>query len=164
MTHTLALDTPVGPLVVESDGSTITRAWFANELPVAADEREPSTPLLHDARQQLEGYFAGTLEAFDLPVGGRGTSFQQRVWSELVGIPFGETTSYGALARRLGMAPGASRAIGLANGANPIAIVVPCHRVIGSNGKLVGYAAGLTRKRFLLDHESSRRGRPSLFG
>ena len=163
MIETLAMTTPVGPLVLESDGATLTRAWFADELPEPADDRQP-TALLRDAHSQFEGYFAGTLDAFDVPVGGRGTAFQRRVWTELVTIPFGETTSYGALAARLGMSPGAARAIGLANGANPIAIAVPCHRVIGANGKLVGYAAGLQRKRFLLDHESSRRGRPSLFG
>jgi methylated-DNA-[protein]-cysteine S-methyltransferase len=103
----------------------------------------------------LRAYFAGDLHAIDsIPVATPGTPFQQRVWSELRAIPAGQTVSYGALARRLG-SPAAVRAVGLANGANPIAIVVPCHRVIGADGSLTGYGGGLARKRWLLAHEGA---------
>ena len=102
--------------------------------------------------RQLEAFFAGQLRDFDLALKPRGTPFQQRVWSSLREIPFGETISYGELARRVGN-PAASRAVGLANGSNPIAIVIPCHRVIGSNGKLTGYGGGLDNKRWLIDFE-----------
>jgi methylated-DNA-[protein]-cysteine S-methyltransferase len=104
-------------------------------------------------RQQLEEYFAGTRTEFDLPLAPTGTGFQLRVWQALTEIPYGRTESYGHVAARLGLVPGASRAVGLANGANPISIVVPCHRVIGANGSLTGYGGGLDRKRFLLDLE-----------
>jgi methylated-DNA-[protein]-cysteine S-methyltransferase len=110
------------------------------------------------AREQLDAYFAGELEAFDLPLAPHGTRFQQRVWDELVRIAFGETISYSELARRLGD-PKLVRAVGLANGRNPIAIVIPCHRVIGADGSLVGYGGGLDRKRWLLDHEAVAAGR-----
>jgi methylated-DNA-[protein]-cysteine S-methyltransferase len=113
--------------------------------------RDPA-PLV-DAAEQLEQYFAGERTEFELELAPRGTEFQQRVWRLLLEIPFGETTTYGALAQRLGD-PRTVRAVGLANGRNPISIVVPCHRVIGANGKLVGYGGGLDRKRALLAHEA----------
>lgn len=109
-------------------------------------------PVLREAARQLRAYFAGKLRRFDLPLDLRGTPFQQRVWSELLRIPFGETRSYGELARAIGN-PNASRAVGAANGRNPIAIVVPCHRVIGSDGGLCGFGGGLDYKRRLLDLE-----------
>ena len=105
---------------------------------------------------QLDAYFAGRLTEFDIPVKLDGTEFQRRVWSQLQAIPYGETISYGELARRVG-SPKASRAVGLANGRNPVTIIVPCHRVIGSNGKLTGYGGGLDRKTWLLDHEAANR-------
>jgi methylated-DNA-[protein]-cysteine S-methyltransferase len=108
---------------------------------------------LSEARAQLQAYFAGELRGFELPLAAEGTPFQQRVWRALCDIPYGETISYGELARRIGQ-PAAARAVGLANGQNPIAIVVPCHRVIGANGSLTGYGGGLERKRWLLAHES----------
>lgn len=104
------------------------------------------------AREQLEAYFAGELEEFTLELAPAGTPFQQRVWRALLEIPFGTTESYGALARRIGL-PQAARAVGLANGRNPISIVIPCHRVIGADGSLTGYGGGLERKRWLLAHE-----------
>ena len=104
------------------------------------------------AREQLDAYFAGELEAFDLDLAPHGTPFQLRVWDELRRIPFGQTISYSQLARRLGDAK-LVRAVGLANGRNPISIIVPCHRVIGASGNIVGYAGGLDRKRWLLAHE-----------
>jgi methylated-DNA-[protein]-cysteine S-methyltransferase len=108
--------------------------------------------LLREPVRQLEAFFAGELRDFDFPLKPRGTEFQQRVWKLLREIPFGETISYGELARRAGN-PAASRAVGLANGSNPISIIIPCHRVIGSNGKLTGYGGGLPNKRWLLDFE-----------
>ena len=102
--------------------------------------------------RQLQAYFAGELENFDLPLGPQGTPFQQKVWNELCRIPYGQTISYGELAKRIGN-PNASRAVGLANGSNPIPILIPCHRVIGSSGKLVGYGGGLELKRRLLELE-----------
>jgi len=118
-------------------------------------KREPAGPrdgqhaLLRETERQLRAYFAGRLRAFDLPLEPLGTDFQQRVWHELLDIPYGETRSYGEIARRIG-APAAVRAVGAANGANPLPIVVPCHRVIGAGGKLVGYGGGLPLKRRLL--------------
>lgn len=111
---------------------------------------------------QLREYFAGERHEFDLPLAPAGTDFQRRVWAVLREIPYGHTTSYGQVAARLGMAPGASRAVGAANGANPIAIVVPCHRVVGADGTLTGYAGGLERKRTLLDLERAATA-PALF-
>lgn len=119
-----------------------------------ADSQAGHDAVLDEAKSQLTAYFAGTRREFNLPLALRGTEFQLRVWEQLRGIAFGTTTSYGQIAARLGMRPGASRAVGLANGANPIAIIVPCHRVIGSKGTLIGYAGGLHRKRLLLDHEA----------
>jgi methylated-DNA-[protein]-cysteine S-methyltransferase len=110
------------------------------------------------AREQLDAYFAGELEAFDLPLAPHGTRFQQRVWEELTRIPYAETISYKELALRLGDQK-LVRAVGLANGRNPLSIVIPCHRVIGSDGTLVGYGGGLDRKRWLLDHEAVASGR-----
>ena len=111
--------------------------------------------LLDEARRQLTAYFAGRLRAFDLPLAPNGTDFQRRVWVELTKIPFGTTVSYGELARRLSNAA-AVRAVGAANGRNPIPIIVPCHRVIGSNGSLTGFGGGLPRKQWLLRHEGGQ--------
>lgn len=116
-------------------------------------EREDDHPLLTRARDQLTAYFARELRTFDLPLAPRGSEFQNQVWKQLVAIPYGETTSYGEIARRLGHTNAASRAVGLANGRNPIPIVIPCHRVIGANGSLTGYAGGLERKQQLLEIE-----------
>lgn len=106
--------------------------------------------------EQIDAYFAGDLVRFDVPIRLGGTAFQRRVWSQLRTIPYGQTISYGELARRVG-SPGAARAVGLANGRNPVAVIVPCHRVIGSDGRLTGYGGGLERKRWLIDHEASKR-------
>jgi methylated-DNA-[protein]-cysteine S-methyltransferase len=110
------------------------------------------------AREQLDAYFAGELEDFDLPLALHGTPFQLRVWEELAGIPYGETIAYKELALRVGDVK-LVRAVGLANGRNPLSIVIPCHRVIGADGTLVGYGGGLERKRWLLDHEAVASGR-----
>jgi methylated-DNA-[protein]-cysteine S-methyltransferase len=142
------------------------------DILLRADDRGRLTALylLHDehpragdgpfdaAREQLDAYFAGELEAFDLELAPHGTPFQLRVWDELRRIPFGETISYSQLARRLGD-PKLVRAVGLANGRNPLSIVIPCHRVIGADGSLVGYGGGLERKSWLLEHEAVASGR-----
>jgi methylated-DNA-[protein]-cysteine S-methyltransferase len=118
-----------------------------------------------EAIGQLERYFAGELQDFDLPLAAKGTSFQHEVWAALREIPFGTTTTYGALARELGRPVGAARAVGACNGRNPIGIIVPCHRVIGASGNIVGYAGGLDRKRWLLAHEARVADRSlTLFG
>ncbi len=152
-TSSMLLPSPVGPLRIVSDGAAITSVGFS-EAPVTDVGTATHDPLLASAHQQLVSYFHGVLKDFDLALAPSGTDFQLRVWEQLRRIPFGTTVSYGDIAARLGMPPGASRAVGLANGANPIAIVVPCHRVIGSDGTLVGYAGGLHRKRYLLELEA----------
>lgn len=151
------VDSPVGPLrLVERDGA-ITGIDF--EPYDYADgrlhgDRDDEHPLLAECARQLAAYFAGELTGFDLPLAPAGSDFQQRVWEALRGIRYGETATYGAVAVRLGLTPAASRAVGLANGRNPIPIVIPCHRVIGANGTLTGYAGGLDRKQLLLSLET----------
>jgi methylated-DNA-[protein]-cysteine S-methyltransferase len=141
-------ESPVGPLRLESrDGALVGLELNARPGPENLDD-----PVLAEAVAQLTAYFAGERTSFDLPLRLHGNPFEQRVWSELRNIPYGETTSYGAIAATIG-APGAARAVGLANGRNPVAIIVPCHRVIGANGKLVGFGGGLPMKRALLDLE-----------
>jgi methylated-DNA-[protein]-cysteine S-methyltransferase len=151
------VDSPVGDLrIVASDGA-ITAIEFSPFMPSAVGTptgpREDDDPLLRRAADQLAAYFRRDLKEFDLPLAPRGTAFQQRVWEQLRGIGYGETASYGEVAHRLGMTNAASRAVGLANGRNPIPIVIPCHRVIGANGTLTGYAGGLPRKQTLLGLE-----------
>ncbi|WP_370248792.1 methylated-DNA--[protein]-cysteine S-methyltransferase [Nocardioides sp.] len=121
-------------------------------------ERADDDPLLRRCVEQLEAYFARELTVFDLPLAPAGSAFQQQVWGALQGIGYGETASYGEVAQRIGRTAAASRAVGLANGSNPIPVIIPCHRVIGANGSLTGYAGGLERKQVLLDLE-----RPALF-
>jgi methylated-DNA-[protein]-cysteine S-methyltransferase len=147
-----AIDSPVGRVVIVSENGAITAISFSAEDPHQA-QRDDDQPLLASARNQLTDYFSGERKQFDLPLSMRGTPFQLQVWEALREIPYGSTTGYGAIAARLGLSKGSARAVGMANGANPVAIVVPCHRVIGSSGKLVGYAGGLDRKRTLLSLE-----------
>jgi methylated-DNA-[protein]-cysteine S-methyltransferase len=153
---------PVGELLVATDGRAVTAIFFdahrkgADSRPVVArraEARDDDHPVLREAETQLREYFARARRVFDLPLAPAGTPFQHRVWTALLDIPYGATASYGDVARRLGLPPGASRAVGLANGANPISIVVPCHRVVGADGSLTGYGGGLDRKRFLIDLE-----------
>ncbi len=163
MSSTLTMGSPVGALKLVSDGAALTHVLFVEEpltdVAVPADD-----PVLVEARRQLECYFAGELQLFELPLAATGTSFQRRVWAELALIQYGATASYGEIAAHLGLPPGGSRAVGLANGSNPIAIVVPCHRVIGTDGRLTGYAGGLQRKQFLLGLESRAHAQQPLFG
>ena len=148
------LQSPIGELMLISDGKSLTGLYMANQKHAARRAKAiRDEALLKRPRARMQAYFAGELRDFELPLAAGGTPFQQRVWRALCDIPYGETISYGELARRIGQ-PKASRAVGLANGQNPIAIVVPCHRVIGANGSLTGYGGGLERKRWLLAHES----------
>lgn len=153
--HTI-IDSPVGPLTAVADGDALIAVYFEahGRRPAVTDHgaRVDDDPLLARVSAQLGEYFAGRRTTFDLPLAPPGDAFQQRVWAQLREIPYGETRSYGQLARALGQ-PGAAQAVGNANGANPISVVVPCHRVIGSDGSLTGYAGGLERKRWLLAHE-----------
>jgi methylated-DNA-[protein]-cysteine S-methyltransferase len=129
-------------------------------VPATTSERhDPGFGCLPEARSQLHAYFTGSLQTFDLPLDLSGSPFQLSVWNALTTIPYAETRTYGEIATQVGADPAvASRAVGLANGANPVAIVVPCHRVIGADGDLVGYAGGLHAKRWLLDHEARTAG------
>jgi methylated-DNA-[protein]-cysteine S-methyltransferase len=144
-------DSPVGSLLLVADDQGLREINFPKDgRPAASDASwHKDVKFLREPIRQLRAYFAGKLEEFDLPLVPIGTAFQQNVWNELLRIPYGETISYGELARRIGN-PKASRAVGLANGSNPIPIIVPCHRVIGSNGKLTGYGGGLPIKEKLL--------------
>jgi methylated-DNA-[protein]-cysteine S-methyltransferase len=152
-------DSPIGPLRVVADDGAVTAIEFSpfrDEVTYAGHpvgDRADDDPLLREVVRQLAAYFARELKEFDLPLAPRGSDFQQRVWRELREIGWGETASYGQVAHRLGLTNAASRAVGLANGRNPIPIVIPCHRVIGANGKLTGYAGGLDRKQLLLTLE-----------
>ncbi len=146
---------PFGDLLVATDdGRAITRLWLPPAAPPAGWRRDDDAPVLAEARRQLTAYFAGELTDFDLPLAPRGTAFQRKVWDALRQIPYGGTRTYGQIATQIG-APGAARAVGAANHDNPIAIVVPCHRVIGAAGALVGYAGGLSQKRELLELEAA---------
>lgn len=149
---------PIGELLLAGDDRALHEVHL--EPRPRAGWRRGETPVLADARTQLERYFAGGLTEFDLPLSLDGTEFQREVWSALRDIPFGETTSYGRVGATIGRDN--PRAIGAANGSNPIPIIVPCHRVIGADGSLVGYGGGLDRKRWLLHHERSR-VQPGLF-
>jgi methylated-DNA-[protein]-cysteine S-methyltransferase len=149
VTDEILIDGVEARLVASDSG--ILRIRFGGGAPPEG-RHDPGNPLLVAAASQLRAYFAGELREFHLPLDLRGTDFQLRVWRQLLTIPYGETRSYAEIARAMG-APGTVRAVGAANGANPIAIVVPCHRVIGSGGKLVGYSGGLPLKKRLLDLE-----------
>ncbi|OBK26885.1 cysteine methyltransferase [Mycobacterium asiaticum] len=150
------IDSPIGPLTLAGQDGVLTNLRMVDQTyePSRADWTL-DTSAFDDAAKQLDAYFAGDLADFDIDMDMRGTAFQRRVWSALLTIPYGETRSYGEIALQIG-APGAARAVGLANGHNPIAIVVPCHRVIGASGKLTGYGGGLDRKQTLLALEKRR--------
>jgi methylated-DNA-[protein]-cysteine S-methyltransferase len=157
--HFDEIDSPIGRLRLFATDDALVGIWFENGRD--AKREGPKLPrrsseLLTRTRQQLEEYFAGQRREFDLPLDPQGTDFQRRVWQRLLDIPYGETTTYGTLARELGD-PGASRAVGLANGSNPLPIVIPCHRVIGADGSLTGFGGGLPTKQALLELESKWR-------
>jgi methylated-DNA-[protein]-cysteine S-methyltransferase len=150
------IDSPVGELRLVERHDAIVAIEFSphrdGDGRVRGD-RDDAHPLLLETSRQLGAYFDRDLKDFDLPLAPEGSDFQRRVWDQLVAIGYGETASYGQVAHRLGMTNAASRAVGLANGRNPIPIVIPCHRVIGANGTLTGYAGGLERKQLLLEIE-----------
>lgn len=151
------VDSPIGRLLLKTDGVALIGVYMdlENRVPRDLDGwiHDADAGPLPDAALQLGEYFNGRRREFKLPLRMQGTEFQQRAWRSLLEIPYGETRSYGQQARRIGN-PNASRAVGLANGRNPIPIVVPCHRIIGADGSLTGFGGGLERKRWLLDHES----------
>jgi len=151
--HTL-VDSPLGPLTLRAEDGVLSGLYMTDHRhgPPSAALGPRDDDGLPAVREQLAAYFAGELRAFDVPVAVRGTAFQERVWAALREIPYGGTTSYGGLAAAIGR-PTAVRAVGLANGRNPVSIVVPCHRVVGANGSLTGYGGGVERKRTLLDLE-----------
>jgi methylated-DNA-[protein]-cysteine S-methyltransferase len=162
-------NSPIGPLLLMSDGRALTGLHTDSDKhrpAIAADwVRDDDAAPFARVRAQLDAYFEGRLTEFDLPLNPQGTAFQLQVWKQLCDIPFGETISYAELARRIGK-PKAARAVGMANSRNPISIIVPCHRVIGADNSLTGYAGGLERKRALLVHEIPARAtsRDDLFG
>lgn len=149
-----SMDSPVGTVTVAGDGTVVTHLRMTDQTHDPADRaqwlNDPSA--FPEAVRQLRAYFAGELTRFELPLRMEGTEFQRQVWATLVEIPYGETASYGEIAERIGK-PGAARAVGMANGHNPIGIIVPCHRVIGADGSLTGYGGGLDRKQALLQLE-----------
>jgi methylated-DNA-[protein]-cysteine S-methyltransferase len=155
-TRWTTIDSPIGQLLLSADDGGLTGAYMETRSHGPADV---ASDWVHDAgpfsaaHEQLDEYFAGERTEFDVPLNPSGTSFQQRVWQALRTIPYGEVRSYGEIAEQIGK-PGAARAVGLANGRNPISIIVPCHRVIGASGALTGYGGGLERKQALLDLES----------
>ncbi len=148
------MDSPVGPLLLAGDGQTLSHVRFStgrgSTKPDPGWQRNEAA--LDDARRQLQAYFDGTRTGFDLPLAPSGNAFQQDVWRALLTIPYGQTCSYGEIARQIGR-PGGAQAVGAANGANPIPIIIPCHRVIGADGSLVGFGGGLPTKIWLLAHE-----------
>jgi methylated-DNA-[protein]-cysteine S-methyltransferase len=169
------IDSPVGRLRLVADDGSLVALDFLGPMPDGPGEaasvrlhrdrgadpppegsrRDDDDRVLAAAAVQLAAYFAGELEQFDLPLAPRGTAFQQLVWAELRRIPYGTTASYGEIAARLGLSGHGARAVGVANGRNPIPVVVPCHRVVGASGALTGYGGGMERKRVLLDLEGS---------
>ena len=148
----MMLESPIGPLQLYARGDALIGLYLPNRGP-DLDVPERSSPVLTRAANQLAEYFSGNRQTFDLPLDGEGTDFQRKVWRALLDIRFGEVRSYAQIANEIGQ-PTASRAIGSANGKNPISIIVPCHRVIGSSGQLVGYGGGKPAKQWLLDHEN----------
>jgi methylated-DNA-[protein]-cysteine S-methyltransferase len=157
MKHERTMDSPIGILTIVAADDAIAAIWFDNEeshggTGALEELGAGEHAVLDRAVEQLGEYFQGERTEFDLPLAPEGTLFQQQAWMALRAIPFGETITYGEQARRLGD-PKKSRAVGAANGKNPIPIVVPCHRVVGANGKLTGFAGGLDKKAWLLDHE-----------
>jgi methylated-DNA-[protein]-cysteine S-methyltransferase len=161
-TH-VVLDSPVGPLTLVATDGALSGLYMEKQRHLPPEETfgaldDPGTDPFATVAAQLTAYFAGELTEFDVPLNLHGTPFQRRVWTALQDIPYGETTSYGELAAELGN-PSASRAVGLANGRNPVGVIVPCHRVVGSTGSLTGYGGGLDRKRYLLDFERKTRTR-----
>ena len=157
-TFIATINIPLGFLLIETSASHIYRISFSHSV---LETKVPPLALLEETKAQLQAYFQGSLRQFDLPLSLQGTAFQKQVWNELQSIPYASTSTYLQLAKRLGNTK-SIRAAAAANGKNPIVILIPCHRVIGANGALTGYAGGLQRKRWLLDLEAKTAGIPSL--
>jgi methylated-DNA-[protein]-cysteine S-methyltransferase len=153
MSISTSFASPIGELLLTASDTALTGVYFPKARRVAIGPSGENA-ILWETKRQLAEYFAGVRTSFDLPLDATGTPFERRVWDLLRGIPYGTTTSYGELARRLGD-PKEARAVGAANGKNPIPIIVPCHRVVGSSGDLTGFGGGLERKRWLLEHEGA---------
>jgi methylated-DNA-[protein]-cysteine S-methyltransferase len=151
MKYYCVYDSLVGPLQMVSDGSSLIGLYFNKKTSAASAADDPSVSPFRETAEQLDKYFAGLLEVFELPILLNGSEFQVRAWNELRNIPYGKTISYKVQAEKIGSVP---RAVGLANGQNPVSIIIPCHRVIGADGRLVGYGGGLNRKRALLEFEA----------
>lgn len=155
--HRKVMHSPIGRLMLEEEDGALVRVAFEREIPAGIEEMTEELPLqakevLEKAERQLDEYFAGERKVFNLPLAPKGTEFQKKVWAALCDIPYGETRSYGQIATAVGN-PKASRAVGMANHRNPISIIVPCHRVIGADGRLVGFGGGLWIKEKLLKLE-----------
>jgi len=147
----MVVDSPIGPLGLIASDVALQGVVFDGR----GIRSEGSSPVLDEASRQLKAYFEGDLVTFDLPLELNGTEFQRQCWLALASIPYGQTVSYGEQARRLGLGSDKARAVGAANGSNPLPIVLPCHRVIGADGSLTGFGGGLHVKRFLLEHEGA---------
>lgn len=156
MPHFAEYDSPVGKLLLRSDGENLTGLWIGRE----AQQPLSEDPVLERTKLWLDGYFRGEIQTVDVPVVPEGTAFQKRIWDLLLQIPYGETRTYGELAREaaelLGKKTMSAQAVGQAVGSNPISILIPCHRVVGTKGKLTGYAWGIEKKQWLLRHEKER--------
>lgn len=158
ITQARTIDSPIGPITLGGHDDVLTHLVMHEQrhVPPGLSEWRRDLHAFGDVVDQLKAYWEGELQHFDVALRVEGTDFQRRVWQGLLDIPYGETWSYAELANHIGAGRNAPRAVGLANGRNPIAIIVPCHRVIGANGRLVGYGGGLERKSFLLDLEGAR--------
>ena len=156
MNYIKSIKTPIGIITIKEKNNKIIELQLNSNLvqPIKENEQIKETPLLIEAEKQLTEYFNKTRTKFDLPLAPQGTDFMKRVWKELIQIPYGETRTYKQIAQKIGNEK-ASRAVGMANNKNPIPIIIPCHRVIGANNKLVGYALGLDKKEFLLNLEKN---------
>ena len=160
LVHTVHYASPLGVLQLQEEDGKLSAALFMNESSVQETETTGSA-VLHETILQLDEYFAGKRKAFNLTLNPSGTGFQQKVWQQLLQIPYAETITYLHLAKRLGNVK-SIRAAASANGKNPLAIIIPCHRVVGADGKLTGYAGGLHRKQWLLEHEAKAAGKQSI--
>ena len=152
MSYLIYMESPLGRLTLVEGNNALTHIVFADHKLPPGDYQKQETPLLKEVAKQLNEYFAGQRRDFDLPLNPHGTEFQQDCWQALCAIPYGQTCSYGDIAKQIGR-PKAVRAVGQANHNNPISVIIPCHRVIGANGKLTGYGGGLDKKKLLLELE-----------
>ncbi|QNA46757.1 methylated-DNA--[protein]-cysteine S-methyltransferase [Lacibacter sediminis] len=157
--HTVYYNSPIGTILLQAEDENLTIVSFRDDVSII-ETGTTASPVLLEAIKQLDEYFAGTRKQFDLPLHPAGTAFQQKVWDQLMKIPYAETVTYLHMAKRLGNVK-SIRAAASANGKNPIGIIIPCHRVVGADGKLTGYAGGLHRKQWLLEHEAKMAGKKS---